>query len=115
MNKAIGNKLKDLRKQKGWSQEQVADYLNVSQSTYARIENGESHSWASHLAKISEVFEIQPEDLIVKDKIIINNNQNGGVGYAETVNQLSDKLIEQYENRINELKELIQILNQKKL
>ena len=37
MNVSIGNNLKNLRKNKGWSQEQVADYLNLSQSAYARI------------------------------------------------------------------------------
>ena len=40
MNTIVGSKIKALRKEKGLSQEQVADYLHISQSTYARIENG---------------------------------------------------------------------------
>ena len=52
MNTTVGNNLKNLRKKKGWSQEQVSEYLNLSQSAYARIENGESHSWSSHIDKI---------------------------------------------------------------
>jgi len=40
MNTVVGAKIKYLRKEKGLSQEQVAEYLHVSQSTYARIENG---------------------------------------------------------------------------
>ncbi|MFC6246349.1 helix-turn-helix transcriptional regulator [Flavobacterium psychroterrae] len=44
MNVVVGNKLKELRKNRNLSQEQVADYLTISQSAYARIESGESHS-----------------------------------------------------------------------
>ena len=121
MNTAIANKLKSLRKQKGWSQEQVADYLCVSQSAYARMESGESNSWANHLEKISEIFEIEIAELFKQEKVVINNNQQGGVGYAETINQLSEKLIEQFEERIKEkdeiikeLKETISLLKSKK-
>ena len=115
MNTTIGNKLKKLRKNKSWSQEQVAELLNLSQSSYARIESGESHSWASHLDKIREIFEILPEELVKNDNVIIGNiGTNNGVGYAKVVNQLSEKLIDQYEKRliekderIKELKEII--------
>lgn len=107
MKSKIGQRLKDLRKSKGMTQEQVADYLSISQSSYARIENGESQSWVNYLDKICELFKIEIEDLLKKDKVIINNNQQGGVGYAETINNLSEKLVEQYEERIKELKEII--------
>ena len=113
MNTKIGSKLKYLRKQKGLSQEQVAEYLSLSQSAYARMENGESHSWANHIDKICEVFEIEIEELFKQDNIVINHNQQGGGGYVQVVNQLSEKLIEQYEDRIKELKEIITELKNK--
>ena len=105
MNTRVGNTLKKMRKLKGWSQEQVADYLTMSQSAYARMESGESNSWANNLDKIIEIFEIDVEDLFKQDNLVINNNQQGGSGYIQIVNQLSEKLIEQYEERIKELKE----------
>lgn len=116
MNVSIGNNLKNLRKNKGWSQEQVADYLNLSQSAYARIENGESHSWSSHIDKICEIFEITPEELVKSDSIVVNKDQKGGTSNnAVVINQLSEKLIEQYEKRIIEkdqtIKELKEIIN----
>ena len=115
MNSTIGNKLKKLRKNRSWSQEHVAELLSLSQSSYARIESGESHSWASHLEKICEVFEILPEDLVKNENVIIGNiGTNNGVGYAKVVNQLSEKLIEQYEERIKELKETIAELKSNK-
>ncbi len=104
----IGIKLRKLRKSKNWSQEQVADYLNLSQSTYARIENGESQSWACHIDNICSVFEITPEELVKSENVVLNNNQKGGTSNnALIINQLSEKLIEQYEERIKELKQTI--------
>ena len=61
MNTQIGEKLKLLRGNKGMSQEQVSDYLHISQSTYARMEKGETNSWVNYIKPICELFEIQPE------------------------------------------------------
>lgn len=106
-NTIIGKKLQALRKERGFSQEQVADKLHISQSAYARIESGESHSWTSHILKICETYEITPEELVSSENIVINNNQQGGnPTNAIIVNQLSEKLIQQYEERIKE-KDLI--------
>jgi transcriptional regulator with XRE-family HTH domain len=104
MNTTISSKLKELRKNKNWSQEKVADSLNLSQSTYARIESGLSKSWAIHIMKICDIFETTPEDLFKEDlpNAILNTNQ------------LSEKLIEQYEERIKELKETIYQLKKEK-
>lgn len=108
MNTTVGNKLKKIRKQKGWSQEIVADKLHISQSAYARIETGESNSWATHLETICTVFEIQPEELLRQDTVVINHNQQGGnSNNAYIINQLSEKLIEQYEYRLKEKDEII--------
>lgn len=63
MNLIVGNKLKKLRKQRKLTQQKMADLLAISQSAYARIENGESHSWASYIKKICNIFEIFPEEL----------------------------------------------------
>jgi transcriptional regulator with XRE-family HTH domain len=115
LSKTIGSKLFELRKQKSWSQEQTADYLCISRSAYQRIETGEGFSWANNLEKICEVFEIQPEDLFKDANIVINNNQQGGNSTnAYVINQLSDKLIEQFEQRLKEKDELIAVLKQKK-
>jgi transcriptional regulator with XRE-family HTH domain len=108
MNTVIGSKIKAYRKQKGWSQEYVAEILHLSQSAYSRIENGDSNSWVNHLEKICEVFEVTPEELIKNESIILSNNQQGGTSTnALVINQLSEKLIEQYELRLKEKDELI--------
>lgn len=107
MNKTVGYRLKILRKNKGMSQEEVADFLHMSQSAYARMEAGESHSWANHLNEICKVFDISPEELVKVEKVLKEENANSSL--------ISRKLIEQYEERIKELKKVIEDLraNQK--
>ncbi|EIJ38784.1 putative transcriptional regulator [Galbibacter orientalis DSM 19592] len=43
MNNTVGNNLRTLHKRKGLTQEEVADMLHVSQSAYARMENGQTN------------------------------------------------------------------------
>jgi DNA-binding helix-turn-helix protein len=111
MNEIVGEKIKNLRKSRNLSQEEVAEFIHVSQSTYARIESGASNSWAGYILPLCELFGIQPEELLKTDHIVINNNNTScqySGGYV--INQLSDKLIEQYEKRFAEKDTLISYL-----
>ncbi len=67
MNYLVGQKLRTLRKDKGLSQEEVADFIHISQSSYARIENGNSNSWSSHINAFCDLFSITPEELLKQD------------------------------------------------
>ena len=81
-------------------------------STYARIESGASNSWAGYILPLCELFGIQPEELLKTDHIVINNNNTSceNAGNAYVFNQLSDKLIEQYEKRLAEKDSFISYL-----
>lgn len=115
MTNNVAEKIKRLRKSKGFSQDDMAEKMHISQSAYARIETGESHSWAAHIEKLSEILEIKPEDFLTDETNNLeqeNTDQKGGmafqfVGTINTINNLSEKLIEQYEERIAELKEQV--------
>ncbi|MBT8244644.1 MAG: helix-turn-helix domain-containing protein [Winogradskyella sp.] len=99
MNTIIGEKVRRLRTQKGLSQEQVAEHLHISQSTYARIEKGDSNSWVNYLEPICTLFEIQLDELLKLDSVTVGSikNNNGAVYNTGVINQLSEKLIAQYE------------------
>jgi transcriptional regulator with XRE-family HTH domain len=112
MNTIIATKLKKLRKEHNLSQEQVADTLHITQSTYARIEKGETNSWASYITPLCKLYHIEPQDLLKQDSIIVNQHQKGGNG-AFIINQLSEKLVAQYEVRLQEKDAIIAELKER--
>lgn len=50
-------RLKELRKENGYTQTFVAEYLNVKQNTYSMYENGLREIPLESLAKIAELYD----------------------------------------------------------
>ena len=99
----ISEKIRSLREKKGFTQEEIAEHLHISPSAYARMERGESNSWASHLERLCSLFDISASELFNTDTLILNQkNVKGNNNNGYTINQLSEKLIDQYEARIAE-------------
>lgn len=99
MNTVIGYKIKQYRTQKGLSQEAVAEYLNIAQSTYARIENGETNSWSNYITPLSSLFGIQPEELLKQENIRVDKIENKGNAIAintGVIYQLTEELKNQF-------------------
>lgn len=120
MNSSIGNKIRRLRENKGFSQEEMAERLSISRSAYGRIENGETNSWVNHIEKLSKELEIKPEELFTSsdnlyqtntDSSAVQNNTHNDTHI--TINHLSEKVIELYEERIAELKEQVEFWKSK--
>ncbi len=65
----FNNKLYELRKQKGLSQEELANRLNVSRQTVSKWEVGESSPDMEKLVAISELFDISLDELVL-DKVM---------------------------------------------
>ena len=120
----VNEKIKMLRKQRGWSQEEVAHKLQISLNSYGAIERGETDVNLSRLEDISEVFEVELSELFnLGDKNVMNL---GGVLYNQhnwcNINQLPDYLqlkhenekqqliIEQKSTEIDLLKEVIRLM-----
>lgn len=72
-------RLKELRRSFRYSQQQVADYLYVSQSIYSRYESGAIEMPISHAAKLAVLYRVSvdylcgltdvPEPYPVKNKL----------------------------------------------
>jgi transcriptional regulator with XRE-family HTH domain len=60
----IGHKIVELRKSKGYTQEELAEKAKVNLRTVQRIENGENKPSANTLKLICEALETLPEKLI---------------------------------------------------
>ena len=54
----FNEKLLELRKQKGWSQEEVGEKINVSRQTISKYESGLSTPEMDKLIDLAKVFEI---------------------------------------------------------
>ena len=62
--KKTGNLLKELRKQKSWTQEQLAEQLNVSGRTVSRWETGNNMPDLDVLIELADLYEIDIRELI---------------------------------------------------
>lgn len=60
----LANKLAELRKQKGLSQEELADKLNVSRQTISKWERGEASPDTDNLVELAKLYEISLDKLL---------------------------------------------------
>ena len=75
----LGEKLLDLRKSKGLSQEEVADKLGVTRQTVSKWETDQSTPDFDKIAPLCELYEISADELLTgviiekKEEVSINN------------------------------------------
>ena len=63
MKKLFGKRLRELRIQKGLTQERIAEYIGIKPENYSRIENGLSFPKPENIVKISKVLNVQIAEL----------------------------------------------------
>ncbi len=62
--KSIAWKLKKFRENIGYTQQQMADALNVERSTYAYYETGKTSPSLETIMRIKDIFNVSLEDLL---------------------------------------------------
>jgi len=102
---ALGKKIRLLRHQKGWSQEDVAKRLDISIPAFSKIETGITDVNLSRLNQISKLFGISivqllstsdvEEEKVIQDEVI-ELNRLLQVRELEVID-LQKKVIELYE------------------
>jgi putative transcriptional regulator len=100
--------LKTLRKEKGFSQEQLATRLNVVRQTISKWEKGGSVPDAETLIQLADVLEVEVSDLLGK-KIEIAEGQNELEVLASELAKLNELLVV-YGNKASNFKKKIWIL-----
>lgn len=73
---SIGGKLYELRKEKGLSQEEVADKLNVSRQTVSKWETDQSMPEFDKIVPICELYSITADELLMGIKKEEKNAEN---------------------------------------
>lgn len=130
----INEKIRKLRENNSWSQEQMAEKLNMSLNGYAKIERGESKIYLERLEQIAQVFDIDIVELMQSDgKNICFQIESPlgsvyqGVGesallveverlklalaHANEKEELLNRLLEQKDNEIHRLENIIGLSN----
>lgn len=62
-------KFKEIRMLKGYSQQEVADYLHCTAVTYSRYENGNRNPSLDLLIKIADLFDVSVDCLLNRENI----------------------------------------------
>ncbi len=60
----LGEKIRELRKSKAISQEQLASMLKINRNFLSRIETGKSEPTSSILKKVAEIFSVDLNSLL---------------------------------------------------
>ena len=64
----FAERLKELRKEKGLTQQKVADSLNISQPNYRRWESGERRPSVETLVMLADYFNVSTDYLLGRKK-----------------------------------------------
>lgn len=133
---SVNEKIRKVRESKAWSQEQMAEKLNMSLNGYAKIERGETKLYLDKLEQIAQVFDIDVVELMQSDGKNIcfqiesplgSVYQGGGatqmlieierlkleLSHSREKEDLLNRLLEQKDSEIKALKNLLEHLNLK--
>lgn len=124
----LHEKICRLRKVKGWSQEEMADKLQMSVHGYANIERGDTDVQLSRLEQISQVLGVELQNLFGMNDIVVFNLTNTSLtntsrdqssqnnfqflmAQRELEHELEKArlIIEQQNKEINYLKEILEL------
>ena len=127
---SVNEKVRLFRELNQWSQEEMAERMNMSVAGYAKIERGETNISLHKLKQIASVLQIDLLDLVsTHDSGVIlvggENNQNhfrnnyyGNQAAELEVEKLKlelkhkDELLKQRENELEILRDIVNLLKQ---
>ena len=119
-----------LRESRDYSQEYVANILNINQKTYSNLESGKTKLTLDRVQQLAEFYHVKPEYFLANELPIINYNtgekSNSNSGYIKNyINEKSedslyerlltekDQIIQEKNHQIALLKDIIDILKTK--
>ncbi|EFK35292.1 Helix-turn-helix domain [Chryseobacterium gleum] len=113
-------KLRTLRKQKGYTQQQIADLLATDVSNYSRKENGDVKIFDDEWEKLAKVLDVSVEDIKEdKEPNVVQKNENITFNDTSSFHQsgiyncnVPNYLLENQQEYINLLKEQIKALKE---
>lgn len=71
IKKLLGKRIKEIRKNKALTQEELAEKIGIESASISNIENGKYYPTSDNLEKIINALNVAPQDLFV-----IEHNQD---------------------------------------
>lgn len=65
--RVLGKNIRLLRTQNGWSQETLAEKMELSSNFMSNIENGKAWISPATLSKFTEIFDVPPRELFTQE------------------------------------------------
>ena len=133
----VNDKIRALRELNNWSQEEMAERLNISKSSYSRLERDESKLDLGKLEKLAAIFKIDIGELVNSDGkgliCLIGENSGSNANYygsqenmaleiekmklgavhAQELLKCKDDIIAQKDSEIAALRQLVEALKQR--
>lgn len=82
MNDLISKNIRKYRELKGYSQEYMAHELDITQASYAKMENNTTKINVDRLFAIAKILEMDAGDILELNKQTIFNQSNNGTANA---------------------------------
>ncbi|MGX7024956.1 helix-turn-helix domain-containing protein [Vagococcus hydrophili] len=95
----LGRRLKQVRVEKGFSQAEVADFLNISRQSISRWETDKAYPDLDNLVELSKYYEVSIDELLTETKVL-----------QHEINQKTDQMnknIEEIEKKQQKLNQLL--------
>lgn len=130
----VNEKIRTIRETRNWSQEDMAEKMNMSKNGYAKIERGETNLNLHKLEQIANIFNINVLELIKNDDknvLFFMNNHNTDyygsnenltseiaqlkliISHKDELLKQRDLVIELKDSEISALKDIISLLKLK--
>lgn len=126
---SVNEKIRMVREMNQWSQEEMAEKMNMSTNGYAKIERGETKLNLHKLEQIAQIFNIDVLELMNSEGkgvfLLMNENGNNTNYYGNNENLTAeieklkltiahkDEMLAQKNEEISALKEIISLLKKK--
>lgn len=89
----LGVKIKMLRKESGFSQEELANKLHTTRATISRYERNISVPTAADLVALSNIFDVSVEDLLsIGEKQINTNDEDDLKKISQELSEINTRL-----------------------
>jgi len=102
----LGKKIRSLRHQKGWSQQDVAKRLEISIPAFSKMETGVTDLNLSRLNQISRLFNLTVVQLLA------DFDAENVKDYTKEINEMKQRLQKREEEIINLQKKVINLYEQ---